>query len=432
MKFSKLTKISILLILVGLYFRVYHLFSIGYYFDIIETQYIWGKAASEMGILNFWRDYNGFFDYMPLSVVLEFFIYNLANLFGDSQYYFNFFLKLFNLLIDALLSIFIFYLPNLINIKTIETSKRLLISSIVFCIPSIWFISNVWGQNDSLIVLLGLISVSLLFTKPIYKFFENNSIYSGIILAFSFWIKQQAILFIPIIYIYLIITKKFKQILQFTIGLTLSSVFISLPFLLVNSQRLQYILQTVSNRAKTTTNGASNLWVIINKIGDSSELKVFNISIDTFSKILLIISGLLCTYLFFKNIQKNKKNLTLVIENVYYFLMLICFSYFLFATKIHSRYLHISIIVSILLLIFQKNFKNKLFLFSVFLVNIGYTVNQIVIYNGYEKNIDPKWAKALLDNYHTPTLSLISSWMILSSYIIFLFIKYKQINEDQQ
>ncbi len=434
MKFNKITKISISLIILGSFFRIYHLFFTGYFFDIIETQYVWGKAASELGILNFWKNYDGFFDYMPLSVVLEYLIYNLSRIFGDTQFYFNFLLKTLNLVTDIFISGIIFYLPKLIKVKTITKENRLLVSSIFYLVPSVWFVSNVWGQNDSLVVLLGLISMILLFVKNPTKERDFNAFLSGGILSISFWVKQQAILFVPVIYLYLLLNKEYKKLLNFTVGIIISTILSIAPFWLVNSERTIFVLQTVSNRQANTTNGANNFWMAIKKIGDSNEIILGGLSIEHISKILLVISGILSVFIFYKNFNKIKSSTTQLFENLIYLLLLINYSYFTFATKVHSRYLHIAIICSFLLLVFKKNFHNKLFIFTVFLANLGYFINQLIVFNSYDKNVEPKWVGNFFINQDTQTLIIISSWLIISSFALFIWIGLtrKYPNEDLQ
>ncbi|NJK70903.1 MAG: hypothetical protein HC932_01400 [Thermales bacterium] len=93
MNYKKTTILTVIFFGLGLIFRIIHINQLGHYFDIITTQAEWGKNAYQMGILNFWKNYSGYFDYMPLSVVFESWIYSLVKNTKDPYFGFNVILK---------------------------------------------------------------------------------------------------------------------------------------------------------------------------------------------------------------------------------------------------------------------------------------------------------------------------------------------------
>ncbi|NJL96615.1 hypothetical protein HC864_02225 [Candidatus Gracilibacteria bacterium] len=136
---------------------------------------------------------------MPLSVVFESWIYSLVKNTKDPYFGFNVILKIFNLIIDLLISLLIIFLPNLIkNTPTIDLNNRILISSMFFASPSISFISNIWGQNDSLIALFAILGITTFYLKNFHIY--SQIILSSFFITLGFWIKQQTILALPAVF----------------------------------------------------------------------------------------------------------------------------------------------------------------------------------------------------------------------------------------
>jgi len=429
MKFKKTTIIAVLFFGIGLIFRITNLSSIGHYFDIIITQAEWGKNAHEMGILDFWRDYTGYFDYMPLSVVFERFIYLLGSRFGDPYLAFNIILKLFNLFTDLLISWLIISLPSLIQIdKPVSFSKRLLISSIFFATSYIGFVSNIWGQNDSLIALFVLLSLIVFYCNNFNLHIQ--AVLSGFLVSTGFWFKQQAILAIPAISVFFLFQKKLTSYSIFAISILISTIFSIAPFYSTNSDRTIEVLFTVANRDSTTTNGANNLWTLINKVGDSTQLELLGISIDTVSKILLALFGLITIFIFSKKYWRYfTKNISLPLDSLLHLTLIFNTIYFYFGTKMHSRYLHIGLVCGFVLLVFPKFYRNIKFIIAFSLLNLGYFINQVTTYTDNPDNVEPIWVSTILQPFNIDFLDQSSSFLLLLGLILLLFNLFKQIKD---
>lgn len=286
--FQRLDLLTKTLVLICIFFgslvRFRGLFELGYYFDMVETQYTWGKFAHNMGgFWIFWRDYPMYqhFDYPIISLIYENFLYLLSLPFGGTQEVFVSILKCVNWLVDIILILFLYHIWQINKNKDSENTDQqnsvkqiFLLLSLVYILPSIWFVSAIWGQNDTLIVLLSLACVWILFTKEkeqkleqdlsnpknnlnssskqeyISKISKNSNLpqklkivtnhgqtsflgtifldkyfLAGSFFAISFLVKLQPVLILPIIFLYFFLQKTWLEILKLA--------FWVLPFLIL-------------------------------------------------------------------------------------------------------------------------------------------------------------------------------------------------------
>lgn len=245
--FSRVFKFFLIVaIIIGSLVRFLGLFNLGLYFDMIYTQYTWGKTAFDMGLFEFWKSYpmSKHFDYPQLSLVYEFLIITTMYLFGKSdERTFVAIIKLVNWSIDLLIPVSILWLGQKFNPKNERNSQLTFgLAALSYVLPSIWFVSGIWGQNDSFVVLVTLGCLLLLFSQRDWKisnlisekttlninkiWYKNLAFWSGILFAFGFWVKQQPILLIPILGLYFVYNKTWKDLavaflwfLPFLVGL---------------------------------------------------------------------------------------------------------------------------------------------------------------------------------------------------------------------
>jgi hypothetical protein len=219
-------------VIIGSSVRFLGLFNLGLYFDMIYTQYTWGKSAFDMGLFEFWKSYPmaKHFDYPQLSLVYEFLIASTMFLFGKSdERTFVAIIKLVNWSVDLLIPISILWLGQKFNPKNQKNSQLTFgLAALSYVLPSIWFVSGIWGQNDSFVVLVTLGCLLLLFGQRDWKlsnsisekvalnmgkvWYKNLAFWSGILFAFGFWVKQQPILLIPILGLYFVYNKTWKDL----------------------------------------------------------------------------------------------------------------------------------------------------------------------------------------------------------------------------
>jgi|688.fasta_scaffold127204_3 hypothetical protein len=222
----------ILAFLVGSGVRILGLFNLGLYFDMIYTQYTWGKTAFEMGLFGFWQNYpmSKHFDYPQLSLLYEFLIVSLMSLFGKSdERTFVGIVKIVNWAVDLLIPISILWLGQKFNPKNKQNIQLSFgLAGLSYVLPSIWFVSGIWGQNDSFVVLVTLGCLGLLFSQKNWKlesttsqktisnidkiWYKNLAFWSGVLFAFGFWVKQQPILLVPILGLYFVYNKTWKDL----------------------------------------------------------------------------------------------------------------------------------------------------------------------------------------------------------------------------
>lgn len=274
----------VLSIFFGSLFRYQNLFNLGYYFDMVETQYTWGKLAFEQGIFEFWKSYPmaKHYDYPPISLVYEYFVYGFTKLTGQNSIQsFVAILKFVNWFFDLIQTIAIGYfghfLSNRFPIKPGMTDTAVVqptdnnsnlhpvsmgwfLAGLFYLSPTSWFVSGVWGQNDTLMVLITLVCLLMLVVRffnyhntmgastketvtlapagilnrsPIKlgittaELLTSQYFLAGILLAIGFWIKQQPILLLPILGLIFIHGKSNKDILK--------AIFWTAPFILAST-----------------------------------------------------------------------------------------------------------------------------------------------------------------------------------------------------
>ncbi len=474
--FYKLMLLSF--ILFGVLVRFYNLWHPGFVFDTVETQYTWAKNSFEMGVLNFWANYDGYLDYLPGSILLLTFLQFIGSFFGGSEEVFVALLKLMNWISEVGLFFVIWSLAK----KAGNSPKfSLLLATLSYILPSLWFVSGVWGQMDSLVVLLGF-SVfwffyndnSLKTDKPwgLKDFIFNKSLLSGIILGVSFWIKLQTILLAPIL-ILLFFKKenRVKLIIQ-QIGFWLINFLGIIVYSLTNINKTVEVFSTIFSREDNISNGASTFWSLVGAQGKGSDFLIkfsdnFGLSVSlagmllyiftmtlVVSKIYEIDYSILTKSLFQKEDFKTKVktfhqnlikflnpffNKTLSFIEISTIMFFSSSAYFLFFTKMHSRYLHFALIfllISFALIKFKKT-KDQIFLFFAILVmNLGYFLNQVDIYQFWSKNErsfnpNPNWVFTLNDSLNI-NYTVFSALLIFVSWLFILYIFMNTKNENSK
>lgn len=222
----------VLSFLIGSGVRILGLFNLGLYFDMIYTQYTWGKTAFEMGLFGFWQNYpmSKHFDYPQLSLLYEFLIVSFMFLFGKTdERSFVGLVKIVNWVVDLLIPISILWLGQKFNPKNRQNIQLSFgLAALSYILPSIWFVSGIWGQNDTFVVLITLGSLALLFSQKNWKlepvisqrtisnidkiWYKNLAFWSGVLFAFGFWVKQQPVLLVPILGLYFVYNKTWKDL----------------------------------------------------------------------------------------------------------------------------------------------------------------------------------------------------------------------------
>ena len=477
-------QVFVIVFLLGftLYIRISNLFSVGFYYDTVETEYAWAKYAYENGYGNFMRDYDGFFDYLPgglwYGVFLESIARFLKNIIpGGGEHDFVFVMKFFNNIYDFLIASIIFLLAWKKGKLSSKTS--LILATIVFSLPSLWIVSAIWGQFDSLIVLLGLVSILFLhkgLNQKNVPFWKSYVFCSGILFGIAFWTKIQVLIMLPVFLMLLFANKPLNVILSWILSITswlliiIGSIFIGFYFyeyaenyyptlailslliftgltyssykkftstpkldggiwiagfismfwplgliaLIYEPLRFWVNLAGPFTKENVLSTGALNLWSLYggSKTGSDFLFSIGQFGLSISMAGILIFTTLVAVLLFryiisnsasVKDTKFNAKDwiedkftMHLDLNTIFIFLSIISNAYFLFMTKMHSRYQIWGIVFSLIpaFLIKNKKYRN-IWIIGTVLMHITYSVNQMGVYS--EWNADQTWMKAFFN-----------------------------------
>jgi hypothetical protein len=428
---------------------------VGFEFDTVETQFNWARNALEMGYGRFWVEYEGFFDYLPGALLLIMSFAFIANFFdtiipGDNAQAFVTVMKLFNIFADLQIAFVCFYYAKLNGASKL---KALFISTLFFAMPSFWFVSNIWGQFDSFVVLLGLLSIVLMYLgarKSLTQknIFKNLSFWSGVFFALGFWLKPLVLLTLPLILIFYLTRKDNLEILknvknQFFGFVFCSFLIIALP-MFYNPGRVGQVLLLPFTKENVVSNGAATFWALLGFGGDAGKVLIgfegFGLSISLLG-VLVFSLIMACIYLNYQGIRIRdffvenfkifefwdkcwKRKLTL---GEFSLLMTILGgAYFLFMTKMHSRYLIWSLVFGFISFAIFSNTKYwKKSLLSILIINLGYFLNQLKVYADWNNNI--LWVDFIVE-FLDPILMQLSAFLILIGFIGFIYINLKKLD----
>jgi len=515
---------SIIFVITSSIIRFQNLWNLGFVFDTTETQYEWGKNAFEMGIPEFYKSYDGFFDYLPGNLLFLYFVRFFSFIFGSNEFAFVTTLKLFAWGIEIFLAFWLFKLSKSI-FK--QNYTPFFLASLSLILPSLFFVSSIWGQNDSIVIILSMLSLFFAlksrneevskdfinlensnhtnYPKSLNNFkisifniitnFTNSANLSALFFVVSLWFKLQTVLVLPILLLVLAKDLSWKKILYylevfgflvsvsiFTYSVYLSENFENARLIMVVGFSLISILMIILmgkmkdriwnfltvfligftsfgglfaflgldklanglfapvNRDNTISNGASTFWSILRPAENRGDLVLFDgffleitpsligyliyiFGFAFFFGKLFKVSGINLYTLdfsywfdFIKKLPENFGKLKFTFWNISFAVFWLCGIYFLFFTKMHSRYFHFSIVASLFLLALNKKiWKSVSFWIAFGMIHIGYFLNQIGVYTYWNDNV--KW----VDGFHNSTnfdYGLLSGVFIFTGFVL--------------
>jgi len=190
-------------------------------------------------------------------------------------------------------------------------------------------------------------------------------------------------------------------------GFILPALVITIPLLFVNYERTGSTTFAVLGRTDLVANGGATFWTALNtaSVGSHALLNfgIFELSVSLAGYFVYIfLMGLLVWRIFDLNFKKVKTmNLSIIFSKS---LSLMDFSvlmfvntsaYFLFFTKMYSRYLHFGIIFSLIVLGFLNRTRFwKNWFWALLILHLGYFLNQVAMYSVPVfdmKSEDPAW-----------------------------------------
>lgn len=376
--------------------RIYGFNVISFVYDT-NMQNDWGTAVLNMGLYNFWHDYQKFLDYLPGGILLFTGIRAVTDLFNTSPEAFTWALKIFNTLVDIGFSLGVFYFFK--NYFKFSKLKSIFIALCFFGSPALIYISNYWAQIDSVVVLLVCISICFFFNKTQRI---NNFILSGGFLSLALSLKLQAAMFLPVYGLFLFILKDKKSFINFVIGACIVFAIINLPFLLMSPPRTKFVFLQPFYRSDDITNGAPTFWTLFPSLTTSGSSVVsigpVNISVATAGTIIFVAILLVVFIYAFKKLYQNKDRLISAWGlKIFIDLMIITnIAYYMFMTKMHSRYAHFAVLLSILSVAMMKSSKARMvqIIFTAIFI-ATYTLNQITVHYSRYPEFFPQFVSDL-------------------------------------
>lgn len=195
--------------------------------------------------------------------------------------------------------------------------------------PIIWYNSAVWGQTDSIINFIALLSLFLLLRKKL--------IWAAIFLAICLYVKISLAIFVPL-FVIVAIRQKYK-ISQYAQAVIVPTVLILVATLIFSASQNPivwlyeiYTKKVLTNQLQVITANAFNIWATIAGIHERPQSLPFLLL--TYRDWGYILFGLSFAPLLLSLWRNNK------LMNVIWVFTLTAFSSWMFLTNMHERYLY--------------------------------------------------------------------------------------------
>lgn len=340
----------ILIIVLGFLIRIFFASLPGFKIDV-DLWFFWAERLVSTGFANFYTG-NVFTTYPPGFLYLFGILGVMKNFFNIDNSSFYFMLKLPFMIVDIIIAVFVYRLL----LKQSIGWARIALSFLMFN-PATIFNSAIWGQLDSLLLLIIVLSVFALSQKKI--------ILSSILFGTGLLFKPQAVALAPVFGVYLIRDFSLSKLFRITIPALVVIILLSLPFF--PNQPLLGFFQlsfNLSSYYEYTSLFAYNFWGGVGFwIPDS--FKFLRLSFQNWGFILYGTFWLLVILL-------NKKKLSL-----YTLAALATLSFFFLPTRVHERYLYPAFTF---LIIITSQMKSKILLVLTIFLSLIHLLNLYYVY----------------------------------------------------
>lgn len=276
----------------------------------------WASRLIEVGPNNFYHE-TYFSDYLPgylymllLKAYTFHFIFPSVDLFSSQ---FGNFLKFINTLFDIATCFYIFKIVNRYNQKWSYTASLLYLAN-----PALIFTTSIWGQVDGIL--------SFFMVASLYYLLELKKLFTwSFIASLAFLVKPQSASIMPIVFLKFCNPPKIG-FLKYLFLIPVFLFLLALPFFLNDPLGIFNLLQKAANQYPYTSVNAFNLWSLVGLwIPDEGGYKIIGLVLYTLALVLIGYPLL------------RLKSLSNHI--IYYASALSVFSFFLFPTRIHERYI---------------------------------------------------------------------------------------------
>jgi len=367
----------------------------------------WCFGAVNYGVTgiyaNLWSDYPpGYFYLLKLiGLIYRIFYPTLV----EGTYFLQFLLKLPAILADLGTAILIFFL-----IKEKYKFRIAYLAMLIYAFnPAIFINSAWWGQVDSIMVFILLLSVSLLLKKKIR--------WSYVLLTIACLVKLQAMIFIPLILFITWRQKGLKAVIQ-GIGSAMATAFVVLlPFIIKgNLESVVNVYFGAANNYPFASMHAHNLWwLITNAQGNNVSDQMNFLNLGTYKSIGFLLFFLCYTILL---VYFRKKDWNKYRQDFYLGFAFLSLCFFMLFTQMHERY--IFPFFAFMVLALTSGWAKKISYGLVSLVSIGSLL--VVLSTAYPGN-----TPGLTQFFESfPKITIIFSIinLIIFGYFFFLIVRY--------
>lgn len=409
-----LQKIDIkVLIIIALLFRLLISFFPPFEIDQIGWR-AWSMRMVEVGPANFYSK-EIFTDNPPGFLYVFGFIGLLKNLFfpnSPTNLEFDMLLKLPTNLADIASGFIIFLL---LKRKFTDFTSKLGFIFYVFN-PALFFNTSIWGQFDGSATLFLLLSTYLILVK-------KSPELSAISFAIAWAIKPQALAFAPIFGMIMLTQLNYKKWFTSSLAFAMTSLFLYWPFF-PNDPILGFfeINKAMTGIFKCTTCYAFNFWGMFGNWQDDQQ-KLFQITYLQWGIVLLFLSFI--PILFLKPFKKRFQE-----PFVYITAAISIFSFFIFLTRMHERYLFPMFPFLLLAALFLKS--QRLLIIYAF-TSLIYFFNQYLAYGYYNYILpqktdifNPPLVLEILDNFKTLSAVNFIYFLFLLAFFALILMKQPQ------
>lgn len=414
----------LIIFLIGLAVRLLLVPAPGFEADIAFWK-SWSLAAEEKGIN--WLVQNTNYNYPSGFSLVLWLIGKIYRLFADPQNYnqywnahnflYLFLIKLIPILADLFLAGGIFWFlshPGKVNLPPQTKKLAPFLAAVYLFHPLVLYDGAWWGQVDSLGAVFLVFSLIFLFwQKPVI---------AAIILTTGFLLKMQLMIFLPLLFLVLWISWSFKTMIKGIIASFLAFLILSFPFLFANNLGRTFTL--ISQNADwfpLLSLRADNFWWLYSwGKGMTTSDKILTLGIIQAKTLGLILFSAGYLLALFALLPKPTPKKILVSFS------LAGFSFFLFPTQSHERYLFPALVTLLMLLPFYWTTKQKnLFLIILSLLSLGSLINL----NSAMENNYPSNSWSFLDFTARGGVDLLVSFLNLFAFVFLLWFWKKEISK---
>ena len=338
------------------------LLSKGYVTDV-NTFKAWALTASN-DLFNFYKN-AGFADYPPVYVYVLSLIGTIAKITGmaNSAAMFSLLIRIPAILCDIAIAYIIF--RKAFKIKN-NYRFALLMSSFFLFNPAVFQNSSAWGQVDSVLSLLVILTLLTLS--------DSKYPYAAAFFAVSILMKPQAIIISPVIayvLLYKIIKKQINisQLIYSAIAFITAAFVITYP--LSSGRKIWWIYELYKNTAAQypyASLNAFNLFALLGANFKQDNINLLFMSYNRWGFLFIILTCIFAGFLYYrfyinnKNIKFKNKNEVSIFEsrfNGFAFATsaLVYIAVFMLSSRMHERYLFIAIPLSLFAYFLLDNIK---------------------------------------------------------------------------